>query len=258
MSEKEFHELELNDDIYKVEYKREYKGKKIKQEDILTCFHFAYDMTFGGKGEHRRNRSGGKEERSECKIFRDAFQGKLAEYCFYNYYKNLFPENYISKPDISCSDIGTWDYCDFETKKNGIEKKVAVKSTKFYSDLLLLETKDWDKNGLYLHTDNENKIETIKYDGVVLVRVKNNIGDYLKNNKLLDLDECDISKLLPILNDSKYWSFDIAGFINYHELVFIINQNHIIKQNYYLNKKDDAHKIDAENYYVQADDLHKL
>ena len=56
---------------------------EIKRDYVNETLDFAYAMTFGKDGEHRRYRSGGTHTRKNGEIFCDTFQGKLAEYFVY-------------------------------------------------------------------------------------------------------------------------------------------------------------------------------
>lgn len=127
-------------------------------------------MSFGKGGQHRDHRSGGSIHRKNGEIFTNTFQGKLAEFIFYYYYMDNY-KNYISPPDLEREDLGKWDIVDFTTEKNNERKKVAIKSTKHFSNLLLLETKDWDAKGVYRY--NEDCI----YDGIVLIRLEDFITE---------------------------------------------------------------------------------
>ena len=102
---------------------------------------FAHAMTFGKSGEHRKYRSGGSHLRKNGKIFCDTFQGKLAEF-FVNKELTRMSIN-CPKPSIEEQGLGVWDDEDFSIKNTLIN----VKSMAFFSNLLLLETKDWDISG---------------------------------------------------------------------------------------------------------------
>ena len=127
-------------------------------ETIEAVFKFAYDMSFGKGGEHRDHRSGGQHHRKNGEIFANAFQGKLAECAVYLLLKDKFN---ISEPDFETYELGEWDNADFYLDNY----KISVKSTKSFGNLLLLETKDWNANGVYLHSEES-------YDFTFLVRME--------------------------------------------------------------------------------------
>lgn len=161
----------LNDKYY-ITRKKPFKSNvTLLDEDIDACYKFAYDMTYGEKGAHRDHRSGGDQNREIGEIFCNTFQGKIAELAVYNYFSEA--EIPISEPDMEVMGLNNWDSCDFVI--NG--KKVAVKSTGSYGNLLLLETKDWTNEGLYIPN-----IETgeSRYDYFILVRVKPNLKEIMK------------------------------------------------------------------------------
>ena len=84
------HQLEsYGNDIYLFTHKKPFVNNTyVCKRDTIDAFAFAYDMTFGGKGKHRQRRSGGKKYRTNGEIFVDAFQGKIAEFGFYNYFSD--------------------------------------------------------------------------------------------------------------------------------------------------------------------------
>lgn len=217
----------------------------LTNDDILDSFNFAYDMTFGERGEHRNHRSGGQTRRKNGEIFIDTFQGKLAEFAFYNYFINR--NVYISKPDMSTMGLMKWDGCDFDL--NG--KQIAVKSTKYFGNLLLLETKDWDNQGLYrpnYGTSHE------AYDYFVLIRVRPDGTGIMKQHRWLFSNKVLYDELRNAIF-AEQWKCNIAGYISRDELVSIISDEYILPQNVMLN---GSTKMDAENYYVQVGDMHNI
>ena len=71
---------------YWINHKREFiRNGIVTSDDVRTCFEFAFGMTFGKEGAHRDHRSGGQIRRRNGEIFINTFQGKIAEYGFYNY-----------------------------------------------------------------------------------------------------------------------------------------------------------------------------
>ena len=138
----------------------------------LEVLNFAYDMTFGNKGEPRNYRSGGMHYRTNGEIFCDTFQGKLAEFFFY---KSLFDFGIsCPKPEIDRWEKGKWDDQDFLINNT----EISIKSMAFFSNLLLLETKDWDLRGNY----RPNKK---KYDLIVIVRIKPDLKSFFRSRRIL-------------------------------------------------------------------------
>ena len=128
---------------------------------------------------------------------------------------------------------------------------MAVKSTKDYGQLLLLETKDWNDKGYYIPNIKKG---IYKYDYVMLVRIKPSCEDLLKKKKLLYSKYADRDELKQLVKSQK-WSYDYAGYITYDELLYIIKNKYILPQNGLLNGKMP---MDAENYYVQAYNMKQL
>ena len=244
----DLHKLDLINHNYITNCKRPFDSFYFfPTEQIIKCIQFAFSMTFGKKGELRTKRSGGKKDRQLIEKFQDALHGKLAEYGFYNSYKAKYPDIAINEPDLNCWKLGKWDFTDFEITYNNKKAYIAVKSTKSYSNLLLLEKEVFNKNGIYV----PNKIQ---FNKIVLVR----ISSYLNYDNLIIFTH----KKKYILNQHfmtvlksgicQFINYDIAGYITIDDLKEIINQGQIIKQDYTLN--DDT-IIDVDNYYIQAGDL---
>lgn len=76
----------------------------------------------------------------------------------------------------------------------------------------------------------------------------------MRRQHLLYSDTADKSILEGLIVQYR-WEYDMPGFITSDELTEIIKQNHIIPQKSILNGRTH---MDAENYYVQAGDLHPI
>lgn len=214
---------------------------QFKNKTIETVFDFAYKMSFSGEGEHRDHRTGGSHIRRNGEIFANTFQGKLAECAFYN----LLVANRIkaSAPDFSVYKLGIWDVED--TNVNG--QSISIKSTKSFGNLLLLESKDYDQDAVYLPNSKA-------YDYTFLIRMNPFCEELLKKNRLLYSDYVDKNKLFDIIQNQK-WQYDIPGFVTRSDLIEIISLNHVIDKGSKLNQKTI---MDASNYYVQAGDLKSI
>lgn len=218
------------------------------QEVLEEVFEFAYGMSFGGEGHHRNHRTGGNNRRRKGEIFADTFQGKLAEFAIWEQFNNNNLE--VPKPDTIMYEEGVWDTSDFEYK--GI--KIAVKSTKSIGQLMLLESKDWNKEGLYvpnLHIKNE------LYNYFILLRLKPFTASILSKNRLLYTDTIDKNSLKEIIMRQEF-SFDIPGYITHRNLVQLIERDYFIPQDAYLNRIHKNNKMDADNYYIQTGDMHPI
>ncbi|MCR4750200.1 MAG: topoisomerase DNA-binding C4 zinc finger domain-containing protein [Lachnospiraceae bacterium] len=222
----------------------------ILDTDKKSCFDFAYDMSYGEKGEHRYKRSGGSANRTKGQIFINTFQGKLAEYALYRY---LLSKNIdTTAPDVSEYERGVWDAFDLDCQG----KHISVKSTKSYGNLLLLEKEDWNEKGEYLPNKGS---EVCTYDYTVLVRFYPDGEAIMKANHLLLQRDFEIpSNIHDILCEKVMnvtWQYDFAGFIYFSELVKMIKENHSIPKGSYLNGRT---KMDADNYYFQAGNMHSM
>lgn len=145
---------------------------------------------------------------------------------------------------------GIWDSYDINYK----DIRISVKSTKSFGNLMLFEAKDWNENGLYvpnLGTGNEF------YDYFVLVRLKPYAADLLRKNRLYYSSYANKNRLKQIIFE-KVFTFDIPGFISRKTLIYLIKNNYLIKQNGYINRITKKNRLDAENYYIQAGNLHDI
>jgi len=203
-------------------------------------------MTFGRYGQHRDHRSEGQVSRSNGEIFIDVLQGKLSEYAFYNFFRVSDVD--IPSPDIRAIDLEEWDSSDFTV--NGFN--VAVKFTKSFGNLLLLGVQDWDSCGRYIPNRDGGISE---FDFFVLIRIKSDVSYFLRGSRMLYVDDVDYDALRFVVIPAQ-WDTNLADFITRTELVEdVIGAGLMIHQNSLLNGKT---RMDADNYYVQAGDLHSF
>lgn len=241
------YKLRQENNQYFIDNKKNFEtDNTFKDETINEVFNFAYEMTFG-EGEHRDHRTGGTMNRKKGQIFINTFQGKLSELGVYNtfYKNNIEAYKKLSNPDFEVYGLGEWDDSDIELSNI----KISVKSTKFYGNLLLLETKDWNEKGEYIPNLNSDKSSV--YDYFVLVRIKPDGEKIMSANRLLYSNSIDKEMLYNLIK-SKNWEYDIAGYITNNDLTFLIKNNFILPQRSLLNGKIP---MDAENYYIQSGDM---
>ncbi len=141
--------------------------------------------------------------------------------------------------------LGEWD--DSDISLDNI--KFSIKSTKFYGNLLLLETKDWNKNGEYIPNLNTEKNSIYNY--FVLVRIKPDAEKLMISKRFLYSNEINKEELYSLIK-SVIWEYDIVGYITNEDLKSIIANDFILPQNSMLNGKIS---MDAENYYIQSGDM---
>jgi len=238
--------IDLENNTYQVEYRRQFTPHIVLNQDIVqTCFNFANQMTFAKMGEHRDHRTGGNHRRRPMEIFADTFQGKLAEYALYEVLTNKGIET--PEPDTDMYGLGEWDSSDFEIKGC----KLAVKSTKSFGQLLLLESDDWNDEGDYIpNLENDNS----RYTAFILIRLTPFASDILKQHRWLYTDNIDKNGLKDaIMNET--FSYDIPGCISRKMLVQAIGEELFIPQGAYLGQIYESNKMDANNYYIQTGDM---
>lgn len=215
--------------------------KKLDDIYVRKSFDFAYGMTFDNKGQHRGHRSGGKHIRKNGEIFANTFQGKICEFALYQLLKNDFD---INEPDLELYGLGKWDSYDFKINN----QLISVKSTKFFGQLLLLETRDWTENGEYIPNNNE------AYDITIMVRLKEDTEKIMKSKRLYYSNTCNKDELWNLLKN-RDWTFDLPMYITNEELKFLIKNKYIINQGDLLN---GSTKMDADNYYCHIKDMHPI
>lgn len=243
--ERKFHKLNYENNSFYVNQKKIFNSEiatSFEKYIIEEVFLFAFEMAFG-TGKHRAYRSGGSYNRTPTEIFLDAFQGKLAEFAVYN----KLTKKQISYPCLDVWDKGKWDVGDFIMDG----KNVSVKSTRNYSNLLLLEENDFNQNGEYIPNSN---ITPSVYDYIILVRLNFNFRDVQNLKYLLKNNYESKYSLMSLVREYKI-CYDIPGFITISDFRKIIKEKFLIPKGSILNGKT---KIDANNYYIQAGDLRPI
>lgn len=227
--------LKKEENCYFINSKKRFKAVNISKKTILKSFEFAYEMAYG-KGYHRCCRSGGTKLRSKAEIFFNTLQGKVSEFILHEIFTTK--KYNCSGIDVSIEGKGQWDEVDLIINS----KKINIKSTAFFSNLLLLETKDWDTKGNYIPNSTS-------YDYFVLVRIKPNTN--VMHAKINGLKKKEIIAYLL----KQKWFYDIPGCFSHTTLIHLINKEYILPKNALLNGKT---KMDATNYYIQSGSLKKL
>ena len=213
-----------------------YNPKPILSTIVDASLEFAYEMALGD-GHHRVHRTGGTEQRSTLDIFRNTLQGKIAEAVVH---EKLATNGILCEPiDYHVYGEGVWDDTDLDY--NGT--KISIKSAAHFSNLLLLETEDWNADGSYKPNSNNSESASY-YDYFVLVRVK-------PNTNILFTDELDKESLLNEV-EKQNWMYDIPGCCSLKTLRHLIANDYVLPQGAMLNGKT---KMDAENYYIQSGSL---
>lgn len=240
MSISRFKRLLIDNDSYTVISKKAFCEMVDLSQYVDKCLEFAYKMTFGKVGEHRDHRSGGSEHRDMLEKFQNTIQGKLAEYGLFDYIKSHYFA--IEEPDLNAYGEGIWDDVDLTVN----EKRISVKSAAFFSQLLLLEKADWDENGFYIPSEQD---ETNCYDFFVLCRIRPDAKTvFVPQN---DTKNYSLENLLSLAK-AEHWVMDIPGYITRANLMKLIKEKYIIPKGALLNGKL---AMDADNYYCQAGDL---
>ncbi len=226
-----------------VNCKKKFKGISIGRQLINDSFEFAFSMVFGS-GHHRRHRSGGKHNRKKGELFANTFQGKLAEFIVHHELKKE-GLNDLSSINTNIYGEGIWDDADLEFRG----RKINIKSAAFFSNLLLLEAKDWNSKGEYI--PNLNSSSSQNYDYFLMIRIKPDIKQLFQKKKIFYCDKIKSRQLKAVIFNQK-WFFDFGGACSSTTIRHIISENYFLPQNSLLN---GTIKMDAGNYYIQTGDL---
>ncbi|MBU2996470.1 hypothetical protein KO500_08485 [Cellulophaga baltica] len=232
-----------NTNEYYINNKKSFCGVPISREIINKSFEFAFQMVFED-GHHRAHRSGGVNKRCRRELFANTFQGKIAEFILYQKLISSGLKD-IESPDTTIHGKGIWDDVDLVCN----QKKINIKSTVFFANLLLLEKKDWNTKGEY--TPNLNVDATKNYDYFVLIRLKPDLKNILKKQDIFDSVAIDKIELKGTI-DNENWEFDFAGVCTLKTIKHIIKEAYCMPQNSLLN---GTLKMDASNYYIQCGNL---
>ncbi|WP_237201411.1 hypothetical protein [Rothia nasimurium] len=228
----------------------EFRGKyhtipvDVPPAQVQEALWFSIKMTYGAQGEHRDHRHTSSHHRFLDEILTNTLQGKIAEFAAYQGAVNLGKK--VTYPDLTTTGLGTWDSGDLTIDG----EHVSVKSAKHFSNALLLEVADWNKDGLYI-PDNQSE----PYAYFLFVRVK--LPDELRNWRNFTFST-DSTPREIYNNLCKYVESpilcDIVG-----ELKHGIFRAHVIRNNQIIEQGAKFHgvKMDVSNYYVLADDLWK-
>ena len=242
---KAFHRLSIQGGGYMTTHKRLFTPIKIDNSLLQKVLDFAYEMCFGS-GFHRHHRTGGSIQRKAGEQFCNTFQGKLAEVALRNML--LLKGIRCGEPDFDVYGEGVWD--DSDLKVNG--KTLSIKSAAHFSNLLLLESNDYNGDGDYL--PNLYVGATSRYDYYVLVRISPDIKGLFRQRRWMYSDSIPQQDVKDLIL-SQNWSYDVPGWISHDEFVSVISNHQIIPKNALLNGRIP---MDAENYYIQAGDMHTI
>lgn len=206
---------------------------------IKKVFNFSYAMIFDTEGVYR---SAGKHSRKNGENFAAVFQDKLAEFAFWKYIS--LHNVSLHKPDLNVFTERKWNANYFTIK----QRRILIKSSNSYGQALLLETKDWNKKGLYIP---EFGSDLDSYNYFVLVRLNHSIPELMKTRNYYYCEEINKDDLYELITKQAY-SYDIPGFLTRQHLINIIKDECYIPRGAYLNKLTKESQMDTSNYYVQV------
>mgnify|MGYP001235996845 CR=1 FL=1 len=193
-------------------------------------------------GHIRENRSGGNLKRDKKNKAIDTFQGKLAEFAFWDMAKNN--KILLSEPDCSILSKGEYDNGDFIYNN----KNISIKSIKPNAQFLLLETKNFNKNG-YEIIFNPPK----KNDFTCVLKIIFKPKNIYKNLFVKDFID-NIQTIDDVKNNLHNFYFSFPGYLTFEDFKKIVDSKQIMYQGNTLGKYC---KLDADNYYCRLNDLNK-
>ena len=248
----DFKKLTQNNNNYEVNHKLPFASRTpatCSADDVKQAFLFSWNMTFGATGEHRSHRSGGKISRDNRQKFSDVFIGKLGEVAFYNVVKNREKVHKVTNIDYECYGLGAWESSDFVVND---QYHIAIKTTKHFGNLLLLEEKDWMiRDGKATYLPNQHSESKGIYDFLFFSRVNTDLHDLL--NQIDISTEAEPEALKPIFLEQILPKvsvvLEVVGYVSNRNLVKMIEEEYILPQNAMLNGKT---QMDASNYYLQS------
>ena len=231
---KSFSRLREENGKFAVTSKKSFKPSIDVSEYTADVIEWAYNNVWG-KGHLK---SSGRDKSTK---FRDSILGKFGEFALY---KHLVKIGYdLPSPDLTVMGYGEWDDGDLFLEG----KKISVKSTNFFSDLLLLKKEEWDQEGGYLY--GRDGIDR-SYKAFFLCRMKPNLDDILP---IEGDDDPGIDHLNQCLEHVNF-RMDIPGYITIEDFKKIIQNNMFIPAGGKIGKKG----FDLPLYYCQTGDLRDL
>jgi len=209
-------------------------SNKIPLEILEKTFEFAFE----GKDKHKKTRAGGSSIRDLIEIFMNIFIGKLGEY---GTYSNLI------KNDIELEDNALdykvrerGDYDDYDLKSLS-GKYFSIKSSKLKSNFMMLEEKNWTKDGRQSYNFNNDKIDTYDYHAYTKITSSEKFkykptmkAFYINKRSQDDFKNMDIEEQKNFLKDwifSFDWHFDETYLINNEYFKTLINKRLLLKKN---------------------------
>jgi|TARA_B110000046_G_C13001740_1_gene402478 hypothetical protein len=245
--------------LYKVTYKgndfyfKKTPFKKNKfhvNDDINNVLKFTLEMSYG-KGKHKNVRTGEKGYRNNLNIFNDVLQGKLAELIIYK--KHLPQSIRFKEIDYKCYGLGKWDDGDIPSTDGRLN--LNIKSSKFWANLMMLEEKYYDLNGMYKHNNNNNNYQNEIFSFVRInldfEKIKKFINICIENDKLINEKiPAFINKFTEIF---KYFEYDVH-FCGRNMVKKTIKEGNILKQGEYIR---GVTELKVNNYYIHLIDMHE-
>jgi hypothetical protein len=235
LQEKKINRLKQNGNVYSANSKRDYKPKMDVTEYVKDCVEWAYNNNWG-KGHLK------SEGRDKSTKFKNALTGKFGEFGLYRHFINLGYT--LPAPDLTIMPEGQWDDGDLFWEG----KKISVKTTAHWKNLLLLKKEEWDSNGGYFY--GKDGID-YSYKAFFLCRLSPDLESVLE--KIKGDDDPGINKIYDLLEQVKF-TMDFPGFITINDFRSIISNEIYIPE----KGKIGSNEFKKAMYYCQSGDLRDI
>lgn len=235
LPEKNFTRLRENNGTYSVSTKKIYKHKMDVTEYASDCVEWAYNNVWG---EGHLKPSG----RDKSTTFKNALTGKFGEFGLHRHFVNLGYN--VPSPDLTIMPKGVWDDGDLFWEG----KKISVKTTASWKDLLLLKKNEWDTDAGYLF--GKDGID-YSYKAFFLCRLSPDLESLL--SMIVGNNDPGIDVIKSHLEQIRF-TMDFPGFITIDDFKRIIKTDMCIPAKGKIGKKE----FDDALYYCQTGDLRDI
>lgn len=232
------------------------------RDEIEQATKFAFAMLGNGRETDFSKKD---EQRTPFDFFRDQLAGKLGEIAVGRQAKDF---GYSSALDFTVTPRSTWDKYDLKLEKINVDsnevKVIQVKTSKSFSQLLLLEVNDYDSDGRYRYTKDGN--QPIAYDTFVAQRLNRGWNNLLQKKEFRNsfyeqfrksIDERNINIIVNMLVNTRV-GYDYAYMIDREEF----NQKkRILRSRERIATSatsDGSERLKVDNYVIPLSEMKKF
>lgn len=229
------------------------------RSEIEQATKFAFAML----GNARPSSHGGEREREDWEIFINQLEGKLGEIAVF---RQALKFGYNPSLDFTVTSRFSWDKGDLILEKvptnsneaDFYEKRtVQIKTSKSFSQMMLLEVKDYNIDGTYKHT--EDGCDSIIYDSFVAQRLNRSWTNVIKQLKKL-FYENDDDIIVELLVNVQV-GYDSAYMIDREKFKEVIQRKQVLRAGEGIATKANVPKstiIEVDNYVIPLSEMKKF